>query len=337
MQLTVKQIESITKGAVYVTEEAEGILFHRFTEDQEKLFQEERPWHYYNTKSPAGVKLQFTTDSETLFVKIKTEMGESRQFFSLEVFVDGKEVGSLQNYDEKNSTDDYAHGQFPDGEYQKEFLLGNGNKTVCVYLPWSLNFYLKEFSLTEGATFSPIKTVRKLLVFGDSITQGYDALKSHHRYAARLSEALSAEEINKAIGGENFFPKLAEISDDIKPDYVTVAYGTNDWCIRERSAFEKNCKDFYEILSAKYSQAKIFAITPIWRINHNEDQKMGPFTLIEETIRKVVEPLPNVIFIRGFELVPGNVKYFADGRVHPNDKGFDYYFKNLYEEIKKYL
>ena len=51
----------------------------------------------------------------------------------------------------------------------------------------------------------------------------------------------------------------------------------------------------------------------------------------------MVEPLPNVIFIRGFELVPGKIKYFADGHVHPNDEGFDFYFKNLYEEIKKYL
>ena len=46
---------------------------------------------------------------------------------------------------------------------------------------------------------------------------------------ARLADALGAEEVNKAIGGECFFPELAATKEDFQPEYITVAYGTNDW------------------------------------------------------------------------------------------------------------
>ena len=58
---------------------------------------------------------------------------------------------------------------------------------------------------------------------------------------------------------------------------------------------------------------------------------------IEKCIVECVADLENVILIRGFDLVPKDSGYFADLRLHPNDKGFDYYYKNLLAEIKKHL
>ena len=36
-------------------------------------------------------------------------------------------------------------------------------------------------------------------------------------------------------------------------------------------------------------------------------------------------------------VTPKDEKYFADLRLHPNDDGFEYYEKNLYDKIKKYI
>ena len=41
---------------------------------------------------------------------------------------------------------------------------------------------------------------RKVLIFGDSISQGYDCLRPSNRYGAKLSEKLNTEEVNKALG-----------------------------------------------------------------------------------------------------------------------------------------
>ena len=45
--------------------------------------------------------------------------------------------------------------------------------------------------------------------------------------------------------------------------------------------------------------------------------------------------MKNVTVVRGFDFVPKEEKYFADLRLHPNDTGFEHYFKNLYKEIER--
>lgn len=61
---------------------------------------------------------------------------------------------------------------------------------------------------------------------------------------ARLADALGAEEVNKAIGGECFFPELAATKEDFQPEYITVAYGTNDWSRKLAEEFQTNCRAF---------------------------------------------------------------------------------------------
>ena len=56
---------------------------------------------------------------------------------------------------------------------------------------------------------------------------------------------------------------------------------------------------------------------------------------VEENIRNIVDDIGNIKVISGFDFIPEDTKYFADSRVHPNDEGFEYYFKNLFKKIKK--
>lgn len=153
-----------------------------------------------------------------------------------------------------------------------------------------------------------------------------------------MADLLSAEEYCKAIGGEFFNPDLALAYEPIEPDYITVAYGTNDWSKKTREYFTENCKKFYEILSEKYPKAKIFAITPIWRADINDEGKgFGDFSFVDSYIREVTRDLKNVVCIRGIDLVPHDRALFADFYLHPTDKGFDHYFKNLKKAILPHI
>lgn len=333
MKLNIEQIKAITRGAVRVTEEGEAFRFYRFTKEQEELYRITSEDFFRKTFSTAGVRLVFKTNSQTLYLRTEVFKGSSRKYFSFDVLVDGKPVGYLNNFSDVEMPKAYTGVDLPFGTHEKTFDLGEGDKTVCVYFPWSVKPFVEEISIDDGAYVEPVKAEKKLLVYGDSITHGYDALKSANRYAARLADSLGVEEINKAIGGETFFPALAELKDDFEPDYITVAYGTNDWSHTSEELFKKNCKAFYTALTKNYPNAKIFAITPIWRKDHEAWRPFGPFVNVEKDIREAVESLENVTVIPGFDFVPKDPDYFSDLSLHPNDEGFDHYFNNLQPKI----
>ena len=342
MKLNVEQIKEITIGAVRFEETEKGLAFHRFTKEQSDWYARVNPNFYIKSLSPAGVKLSFKTDSETLSLKLQVEGSVSRWYFSVDVFKDGEVIGYIDNIGEQALPKKFAFldqegagfSQKP-GIYSKEFSLGQGEKTLCIHFPWSTQIFLSEMTLSDGAQVEPVKPAKKALVFGDSITHGYDALRPSNRYPARLCEALGAEEVNKAIGGERFKPELAALKDDVTPDFITVAYGTNDWSGSEREVFKEDCKAFYKNLRENYPGVKIFAITPIWRKDKDAETACGPFETAEKFIREATENLENVMVIDGMELVPHNENLYGDLRLHPNDEGFAHYAKNLYEKIKK--
>lgn len=334
MKLSFDQIKEITTGAVQFQEENAMLLLKRFTQAQEELYKATNRDFYNKTFSTAGIKFLFKTDSVNLFIKFKTMVSSLRKYFSVDVFVDGKLIGDVSNFSDVGLPQNYTQIEVPLGDFSKKFQLGEGEKTVCVHLPWSVKTLIEEISIDDNSFIKSVKPQKKLIAYGDSITHGYDALHPSNRYTAKLADMLGAEEFNKAIGGEHFFPELAKLTESFMPDYITVAYGTNDWSGTDEETFKYKCKAFYTNLSQNYPDSKIFAITPIWRKDMCEYRKFGDFKKVEKDIRYAVMDIENVIVISGFDLVLKDEEYFADLRLHPNDNGFECYAENLYREIK---
>ena len=334
MKLSFEKIREITKGAVRITHEDKYVRFYRFTEEQGELYKERFIDFYHQSLFTAGIKLEFSTDSENLFLKVNVPEITLRRYFSFDVLVNGKPVGYISNFSESDMPDNYIDVDFPMGEYSKSFVLGEGTKKVSIYFPWSVIGELEELSIDNGSFCEPIPCGGRILVFGDSITQGYDAQRPSNHHIVRLAELLNVEAVNKAIAGERFFPNLAKTIDDIEPKFITVAYGTNDWDNVEKQELLDTCRGFYENLSRTYSNTQIFAVSPIWRADENEERKCGRFSDIEEEIKEIVCDLRNVNFISGYNFVPQDKTCFADRYLHPNDKGFEFYISNMYEQIK---
>jgi len=275
----------------------------------------------------SGVRLHFRTDSRTLFLRTEVSPGSSRSFFCFDIFVDGQKIDTLCNFKG-------AEAPYPMGVFSKEFNLGTGEKDVCVYFPWSVKAVLKEISLDDGAIVRPIKPKHQMLCFGDSITQGYDARYPSNKYISRIANLLDAQEHNKAIAGETFFPELPGAADDFQPKYITVAYGTNDWngCLREELL--QNCGAFFANLAVNYPDAKVLVITPIWRKDMHEERPCGPFEEVDGILRQEAAKYPRFTVVNGFAFVPRDETLFADLVLHPNDRGFDYYYSSLAAQIK---
>ncbi len=337
MKLDPEQIKEITLGAVRVEQTEQGVFFYRFTKEQEELYKLRNKDYYTRSLTTSGVKLRFRTDSKTLFLNAEVMASGGRTYFSFDVFVNGKKIGAIDNFANEELPEDYTTVVLERGEVSKKFDLGAGEKEVSVYFPWSNQIVLKNLGLDDDSFVEPVKPSKKILCFGDSITQGYDALCPSNKYITKFAEMLGAEEYNKAIGGEVFFPELATTKEGFEPDYVTVAYGTNDWSIGKKEIFTIRCKEFFENLTKNYPNAKIIAITPIWRKEMNEFRRFGDFMSVAEIIQEQTKGFENVFVVKGFDFVPKNESYYADLRLHPNDKGFAIYFESLAKSVKGVL
>lgn len=337
MKLDINIIETITLGAARIEEKDDGIHFYRLTNEQELYYQNGDNQHHYDQSfAPSGIKLSFKTNSENMYIKFSADSFPARKYFSVDVFKNNTPLGYIDNFDGVDLSGNYAEKEYPCGEYERGFSLGKGEKHILIHLPVSTVLSLKELVLDDNSYIKCVKPSKKLLAFGDSITQGYDSLHPSETYVTRLCSFLDMEEINKGIGGEVFCPTLATLPDAFTPDIITVAYGTNSFW-GEKEGFCENCKSFFENLTKTYAGVKIFAITPIWRKDFEEKTPFGDFSNIEEEIINCTAHLKNVTVIKGFDLIPKNSKYFGDLCLHPTGEGFKYYAENLYKEIKKYL
>lgn len=327
MKLTLEQISSALRGAVRVEENDGKICLYRFTKEQEELYKVRSADFYSKSFSTSGVILEFTTDSSFLSLEVDVWSGSSRKFFEHSIFVNGKKYASLD-----------CRG-LNRGVFSGKWSLPEGENQVKILFPWSVCSKIIALCLDDGATLVPVKKEKKMIMFGDSITHGYEAYSTENTYASRLTEALDTDTVNKGIGGEIFFPELAIAKDPFDPDYITVAYGTNDWSKNNKDEFDQNCREFYKNLSATYPSAKIFAISPIWRKSYGEGKvnNLGTLDYVAEYIEKVTAELPNVIFIKGIDLVPHDPASFVPDILHPNDKGFEHYFNNLITELRKHI
>lgn len=335
MKLGNEQIQSILQGAVYFSEEEKGLQPHRMNKEEEALYIPTK----FKDKAFASSNIQavFKTDADKLSLKADIALGSSRKYFCFDIYIDEEFTAEFKNFEHQDITLPYTQIDCPLGEFSWELPLKKGEKEIRIVFPFGSRVIISEFSLENATYIEPVKRSRTMLIYGDSITQGYDALNPSKAYAVELAHELDAEAFSKAIGGEIFNPSLAAIKNDINPDYITVAYGTNDWSFCTKEDFTANCKGFYENIRRNYPDAKLFAITPIWRGDRDEEKKYGLFEDIHKTIRSICEEIGGITIIDGYNFVPSEKELYADLRLHPSNDGFEHYIKNLTKEIRKYI
>ncbi len=320
MRLSYDDICRITHGAARIEKAGDGIRFYRFTQAQQEAYLLASPDDFYKkTFSTAGIRLCFTTDSSFLRLQYRMTKASSRTFGWFDISENGILIAHFGG--------DTAQPL----EGSAGVALSPGEKKVEVYFPWSAAGELLKLEVEDGAFLRPVTKERTLLAFGDSITQGYDAQYPSLTYLSRLTDLLNASCINKAIGGDRFFPELLDSPEEIAPDLITVAYGTNDWSKRDRETYEDCCRRFFQKLTARYPHAKIVAITPIWRADLTKQTPFGaPLWEAVKLIERICSEFPGVTVIHGGSLTPRLGAFYSDGYLHPNDICFGLYAQKLY-------
>ena len=325
MELTIKDIQSIAHGAVRTEKnEAGEIALYRFTEKQTALYAHDNPDFYVKSFGTAGIRLEMDTDTDVIDLSYHTRTASSRRFYFFDVFVDGVMVQHFGHEDIKEAIST-LHVELPAGTHR-----------VCIYFPNLVAASILSLKLSDGATFAPVKRERKLLAFGDSITQGYDAKFASQSYVNLLADKLGAEVVNQGIGGEIFRPALVDAEMNYTPDIVTIAYGTNDWSGQTRERTVACANEFYANVRKAFPHAKIFAITPIWRADDHRVTKVGVFEEGRQIVRDAAAAAGATV-IEGNGMIPHLPEVCSDKYLHPNDYGFKFYANALYDALLPHL
>ncbi len=322
MLLDIERIRAITKGAEYVREEDGYFCFFRFTDSQSLSYKNDGLGDFYmKTFATSGVRLAFRTDATRVSFDYLTSVGSSRYYGYFDVYV--------------NDVMTFHLGQ-PDAsaaEGKAGFVLDGKENKIEIYFPWSRRTKIKNFELDGKA--EPVNRKGKILFYGDSITQGYDAIYPSLACDAIIARLLDCDGINKGIAADVFYPKIVEKEAE-KPDIVVVAYGTNNWSKTPYERFEKDCRSFFENVRKAFPDSVIFALTPIWRADCDKRLAMDfPASELDERMRGICEGIDGINFINGWELTPHIPDFYSDKYLHPNDLGFSVYARNLYKKMKE--
>ena len=313
MKLTFHQIKALTRGAVSVEETDAGIRFQRYTQSQLAAFEKEARCFYKRGMHTCGIRIDFYTDSDSLTVAVGAEG-------KYEVLVDGL-TAFWQVFTEPDTF---------------SMPLEAGTHRVTIVLPSHFPGVIRSVELADGATVTPVTYLRKIIFYGDSITQGSHSEKDSQSYAWLVTRYCDADSLILGVGGATYFPDTVE-ANGFDPDIVIIALGTNDFEGEQTMDVVRSwCSDYLDRLCSLYPDKKLFYVTPIWRADGERCLLAGTM----EDLRNMVaqEALKrNMVVIDGHTLVPHRTEYFADGFLHPNDIGFALFAQNLIKELNRYL
>ena len=316
-------------NALYIDERPEGLAPCRYTPSQ-CAFYDALPYGIImggKARCASGVTLEFDTDAPEATLLWQITDGylphTAERTTTIDVYING--VLRLQ----EAVTCEFHQPQ------RSVFALGSGKKNVVIWLPHTHDFVLKDILLPEGFSLTPVpQRKRKVLMLGDSITQGIGSDFSSTGYAMQLGRALNAEALNQSVAAVRFEPDCLEPLKDFAPDLITVALGTNDWSHRtDKADYDKYAVPFFAKLNSLFPGVPVLVITPVKRCRQEPDLPPDkPDTYRESglcsAIAAMCAPYPQMRCVDGWTLMPHVAGFFRDG-LHPNDLGMTWYFNAL--------
>ena len=315
MKLTLEQIRNIAIGSVNVSLLEDGFHFSKCTEKQIAAWYSIKETLGMRAETTTGVCLDFHTNSKSF--TFKSSSGDRYDLYIDDVMTNFFVPGSLTMK-------------------QTIELDGNDHRITLVFPSHTVGV-LEEVSIDDGAYIKPHTYDRRILFVGDSITQGWNTRWDSLSFAHSVSRFFNAESIIQGLGGAVFHESTFDEELSFDAEVVCIAYGTNDWGFYEtKEEFRAHVCAYLDKITNKYTNAKIFGISPIWRGDNGAMQPMGSFKECCDIVKEEIKN-HNMILVEGEYMVPHSPEFFDDGFLHPNDIGFGIYAQNLMRCMNEYL
>ena len=320
MKFSVNTLKKLVKGACYFEDSRGYLISYKYSKAQLDLMNKEGYDEFWRDRGSfsAGIRIELKTNSD--FVSF-----------------DYKAVGGTELSERSNSVDTWVNGVLysvlrPEKRVGSiKIDLPRGEKLVSIYMPCDCQFWVKNFTI-EGSYKSVKDKGQKVLVIGDSITQGYGSMFSSGSYFNELQRQTGYNMLNQGIGGYRCEPQDLMYVDNFEPDKIITFLGTNWYDAPDQYDYEAATVGFYKRLTELYPNKQILSISPIWR--GNDDLDVERFTWCRSIVKRECERYENINFVDGFTLIPNVLDCYCD-KVHPNEYGCYMLATNIHKEMKK--
>lgn len=300
MKLSQNTLKKFIKGALTIRKEGAYLCPLRYEEAQiEEIKKADSGWHWRSQFS-STTRIELITDATELrFDYNATAFSSSDCFFDL--YIDGvaHEIWKIKKFNFDRAI----------------FKMAEGKKHVTIYLPTDCHIGIKNFNI-NGSYKSVKSKGDKVLIIGDSITQGYGPYMSGATYVNALQRKTGYDIVAQGIGGLPF-KECAVYRGEYEPDKIIVFLGTNYYDAVDIYDYEKEARLFFEKLNKTWGEKEIIYISPLWRDN---DVDWERFLWCREVATNEALKYDNITVIDGFDLVPHINECFVD-KIHPNAYG----------------
>ena len=320
MKFSANSLKKLIKGACYYEINSGYITAFKYCKNQIDLMNKEGYDEFWRDRGmfSAGIRIELKTDSPFISFDYKANKGTSllERSNSLDIWVDGVLFSVLHLKENRGN----VRVELPEGE-----------KTVAVYFPCDCQFSVKSFTI-DGKYKSVKDKGQKVLVIGDSITQGYGPMFSSGSYFNALQRMTGYNMLNQGIGGYRCEPQDLMYIEGFEPDKIITFLGTNWYDAPDCYDYERATVEFYKRLTELYPNKEILAISPIWR----NDEGLNPerFKWCIGIVKRECKKYENITLVDGFTLLPNVDECYCD-KLHPNEYGCLMLAQNLYKEMKK--
>ena len=317
MKLSEKTLIKFCKGTLRYTYENGYFTTFRYSNEQTEFMAD--PSYDYGWRNRAkfsgGIRMELVTDATFIAFDYKASDKHERSN-TVDLYVNG------------TLTSVYKIGDKLKGSIR--FDLPEGENKIAIYLPCESIFSIKNFTLDGG--YKSVKDKgQKVLIIGDSITQGAGPDISSAAYIHALQRKTGYNILGQGVGGYRYEPRDLMKIKDFEPDKILVFLGTNYYDTPfEQYDYKGAVEEFYVRLTELYPDTPILSVTPLWR-NNNVDWPR--FMWCIDTIKNACRKHPSVTMVDGFTLMPNVDQCLADG-VHPNTYGSTMLAENLYKVMK---
>ena len=319
MKFSANSLKKLIKGACYFETNRGYLISYKYSKKQLDLMNTEGYDSFWRERGSfsAGIRIELKTDSLYVSFDYYANGGTSLcdRSNSLDVWVGGVLYSVLHLSEKKGNV---------------KIELPEGKKHVSIYMPCDCQFWVKNFEI-DGSYTSVKDKGQKVLVIGDSITQGYGSMFSSGSYFNELQRMTGYNMLNQGIGGYRCEPDDLMLVDGFEPDKIITFLGTNWYDAPDVYDYEKATVEFYNRLCELYPGKQILSISPIWR--GNDDLDAPRFDWCRKIVERECKKHPNICFVDGFTLVPHVLDCFCD-KVHPNEYGCYMIAKNVYKNMK---
>ncbi len=308
MKISNENLKKYIKGAYQFKQSDDDYLsFYHFNDKQIKYLSF-NDFFYIRSKFSSSITLEAISNSTSISFEYK--LNQVASFDSLDLYIGEELIQSLFIKDLNKS------GKI----IFKNLIPGR----ITIFFPIDCEIQIKNFICNKD--FTPIEEKEKILVLGDSITQGYGVSRSSDSYVNVLSRLTNYEFINQGIGGYYFDENILLPLENISFKKIIVALGTNQY---QSDDFNERAIAYFQKLNKLYSQLQIIVVTPLFRNNAGSDINL----LIKQSnlLVEIASRYKNILIINGFDLFPHESQYYLDG-LHPNSTGAKLIAKSLIEK-----